>query len=118
MIAGTPHHGGATWAVLQYLLGLRRLGFDPYFVEPVDHVADDAVRYADRVMSSVGLDDRWALLGPDGSTAGMDRGRLTAAVPTKPTTSASHRSCTGSIRATVQDPTSSHGSTSGSACSG
>jgi hypothetical protein len=80
MIAGTPHHGGATWAVLQYLLGLRRLGFDPYFVEPVDHVADDAVRYADHVMSSVGLDDRWALLGPDGSTAGMDRGRLTAAV--------------------------------------
>src|SRR5438132_13971146 len=35
MIAGEPHQGGATWAVLQYLLGFRRLGHDVYFVEPV-----------------------------------------------------------------------------------
>ncbi len=36
MIAATPGQGGAAWAVLQYLLGLRRLGCDVYFVEPVD----------------------------------------------------------------------------------
>lgn len=35
MIAGDPYQGGATWAVLQYLLGLRRLGHDVHFVEPV-----------------------------------------------------------------------------------
>jgi hypothetical protein len=35
MIAGDPFQGGATWAVLQYWLGLRRLGHDVYFVEPV-----------------------------------------------------------------------------------
>jgi hypothetical protein len=35
MIAGVPYQGGATWAVLQYLLGLRDLGHDVYFVEPV-----------------------------------------------------------------------------------
>jgi hypothetical protein len=35
MIAADPHQGGATWAVLQYLLGLRRLGHDVCFVEPV-----------------------------------------------------------------------------------
>src|SRR5437867_306848 len=35
MIAADPHQGGATWAVLQYVLGLRRLGHDVYFVEPV-----------------------------------------------------------------------------------
>lgn len=35
MIAGDPHQGGATWAVLQYLLGLRRLGHEVMFVEPV-----------------------------------------------------------------------------------
>lgn len=35
MIGGVPGHGGATWAVLQYLLGLRRLGHEVYFVEPV-----------------------------------------------------------------------------------
>ena len=35
MIAADPHQGGATWAVLQYLLGFRRLGHDVYFIEPV-----------------------------------------------------------------------------------
>lgn len=36
MIAGVPRQGGATWAVLQYLLGLRRLGCEVYFVEPLE----------------------------------------------------------------------------------
>jgi hypothetical protein len=35
MIAGDPHQGGATWAVLQYAIGLRRLGHDVYVVEPI-----------------------------------------------------------------------------------
>jgi hypothetical protein len=33
MIAAVPRQGGAAWAVLQYLLGLRRLGHDVLFVE-------------------------------------------------------------------------------------
>lgn len=36
MIAAVPRHGGASWAVLQYMLGLRRLGHTVYFVEPVE----------------------------------------------------------------------------------
>jgi hypothetical protein len=35
MIAADPWQGGATWAVLQYLLGFKRLGHDVYFVEPI-----------------------------------------------------------------------------------
>jgi hypothetical protein len=35
MIAADPGQGGATWAVLQYLLGLRRLGHEVVFVEPI-----------------------------------------------------------------------------------
>jgi hypothetical protein len=35
MLAADPYHGGATWAVLQYLLGFRRLGHTVTFVEPV-----------------------------------------------------------------------------------
>ncbi|MPZ22512.1 MAG: hypothetical protein GEU28_03005 [Dehalococcoidia bacterium] len=35
MIASIPRQGGATWAVLQYVLGLRRLGHAVCFVEPV-----------------------------------------------------------------------------------
>jgi hypothetical protein len=39
MIAGDPRQGGATWAVLQYVLGLRRLGHEVLFVEPVHEKA-------------------------------------------------------------------------------
>jgi hypothetical protein len=35
MVAGDPHQGGASWAVLQYLVGLRELGHDVVLVEPV-----------------------------------------------------------------------------------
>src|SRR5256885_3535365 len=34
MVAGDPHQGGATWAVLQYILGFRRLGHAVSFLEP------------------------------------------------------------------------------------
>jgi hypothetical protein len=68
MIAATPGQGGAAWAVLQYLLGLRRLGCDPFFVEPVDAAPTaDTVGYARRVMDWFGLAGRWALLPADGA---------------------------------------------------
>jgi len=35
MIAGDPYQGGATWAVLQYVLGLRRLGHEVILIEPL-----------------------------------------------------------------------------------
>jgi hypothetical protein len=35
MLAGEPQQGGASWAVLQYVLGLERLGHEVMFVEPV-----------------------------------------------------------------------------------
>ena len=35
MLAGVPGQGGATWAALQYVLGLRQLGHTVYVVEPV-----------------------------------------------------------------------------------
>src|ERR1043165_8550632 len=39
MIASDPFQGGATWAVLQYVLGLRQLGHDVLFIEPVKSVS-------------------------------------------------------------------------------
>jgi hypothetical protein len=39
MMAADLHQGGAIWAVLQYVLGLARLGHEVYFVEPVPHAA-------------------------------------------------------------------------------
>ncbi len=35
MIAADPFQGGAAWAILQYILGLERLGHDVVFVEPI-----------------------------------------------------------------------------------
>ena len=72
MIASDPHQAGATWAVLQYVLGLRGLGYDVYLVEPI---AAAALRplgtslpasinadYFRQIASQFGLTDRAALL--------------------------------------------------------
>src|SRR6187397_1695300 len=75
MIAGDPHQGGATWAVLQYLLGLRRLGHDVVFVEPLKESslrpvgappADTAnAVYFRQVVADYGLEQAAALLIAD-----------------------------------------------------
>jgi hypothetical protein len=72
MIAGVPHHGGATWAVLQYLLGFMGLGYTVYFAEPVTALqlqpAGESLnrsanaRYFREVMAAYGLQETSALL--------------------------------------------------------
>jgi hypothetical protein len=57
MLAGVPRQGGATWAVLQYVLGLRRLGHDVLFVEPVDSL-ERSRPYFDQVVGAHGLEGR------------------------------------------------------------
>jgi hypothetical protein len=74
LLAGTfaavPGQGGATWAVLQYALGFRRLGHDVLLVEPAP--ADPAVvAYFDRVVAGAGLAGRAALLHPGRTATGM-----------------------------------------------
>jgi hypothetical protein len=74
---------GVTYQFLHYLLGLRRLGYDVYYLE--DTLADvyrpdlgefssDAtqnVEYARAALGRHGLGERWAYHRPDGSWAGM-----------------------------------------------
>ncbi|HEV2766044.1 MAG TPA: hypothetical protein VGV38_23875 [Pyrinomonadaceae bacterium] len=72
MLAAVPFQGGATWAVLQYLLGLRRLGHEVYFVEQMDArslapsgatlEASDNAAYFRRVASDFNLRETSALL--------------------------------------------------------
>lgn len=77
MVAGDPEQGGATWAVLQYLLGLRALGHDVMLVEPVEAPTERTVRYFRRLVRDFDLGDRAALLVPsDGSTVGVPYRRL------------------------------------------
>lgn len=79
--------GGATWVVLQYLLGLRRLGQDVCFVEPVSALAlrpegttladSDNAAYFEEVVSEFGLRACSALLlEGSGETVGMPYARL------------------------------------------
>ena len=81
MIAATPGQGGAAWAILQYLLGLRRLGCEVCFVEPVSgsRPAAGAVSYAREVAARFGLEGRWALVPEGGGDpAGMTRAEIGA----------------------------------------
>ena len=72
MIAADPHQGGATWAVLQYVLGLQRLGHEVYLVEPLQEAAlrpknaeltaSENAKYFREVVSAFGLEKNSALL--------------------------------------------------------
>src|SRR3954468_6634184 len=81
---------GVTYQFLHYLIGLRRLGYDPYYVEDsgrwvYDPVLNDPSPEADRNIRAVmpmleahGFADRWAFRGnyPDGRCYGMDEPQL------------------------------------------
>src|SRR6185295_18250936 len=69
-IASPPGQGGWTWAVLQYLLGLRRLGHDVYYLDvadpaavtPTDGEFSPAVTYFRAVMADFGFRRASAML--------------------------------------------------------
>src|SRR5438552_11726063 len=72
MIAADPFQGGATWAVLQYVLGFRALGHEVLFIEPIDgkqilpagiSLADSvSARYFRQVAAEFGLQGQAALV--------------------------------------------------------
>jgi hypothetical protein len=80
MLAGVPGQGGASWAVLQYVLGLRRLGHDVVFVEPVERLGCEMERYFRRVTRAYGLDAAALLDRTTGDTVGLSRRALLAHV--------------------------------------
>jgi hypothetical protein len=85
MVAGDPYQGGASWAVLQYVLGLERLGCDVLFVEqwhpPEGQVLAQtpSAAYFREVASAFGLEHRSTLLraGSD-ETVGLSYSELRA----------------------------------------
>jgi hypothetical protein len=72
MIAADPNQGGATWAVLQYLLGFERLGHEVLFIEQCAEsdlepegkvlVRSRNASYFTEVMAAHGFEERSALL--------------------------------------------------------
>ena len=80
---------GNVWLILQYLIGLRRLGYDPYYVEAHGvypgmlmggsggDAGDRVAGFLDRALRPFGFGDRWAIHDPDsGDCRGLSRTRL------------------------------------------
>ncbi|NEP35290.1 MULTISPECIES: hypothetical protein [Moorena] len=75
LLASYPF-GGMTWQVLHYLAGLRRLGFDVWYVEDSDSPLQDPktlwhtpnytenVKYLSLYMNSLGMGERWIFRPP------------------------------------------------------
>src|SRR5437764_5918271 len=88
-IVGQYPMAGVAWQAIHYLLGLRRLGWDVYYVEdsgaaPYDPRhggrTDDpaySVGYVADVMRRFGFEDRWVYLDmANNETYGLQRGRI------------------------------------------
>lgn len=65
-LANKPESGGEAWVRLSWVLGLRRLGWDAWFVERLPSSDPEGVRFFERVVGEFGLGERAALLGEGG----------------------------------------------------
>src|SRR5919197_692939 len=75
LLASSPF-GGMTWQVLHHLAGIRRLGFDVWYVEDSEKAvchpstfcgtfdATANIAYLARQMQSIGLGERWIFRPP------------------------------------------------------
>jgi hypothetical protein len=90
MIAGDPGQGGATWAVLQYVLGFRRLGHEVYLIEPIARpkesgddwrlATSESAAYFGKVVAAFSLEASSALLlAGTRETVGLTYNELTSA---------------------------------------
>src|SRR5919201_538709 len=81
---------GVVWQTVHYLIGLERLGYEPYYVEThartptmlMEREEDDssarAAAFIDKVLRRFGLADRWAFYGlhQDNRCFGMTKREL------------------------------------------
>lgn len=88
-VAQRPFVGGHTWAVLQYLLGFRALGFEVVLIDRLEpEMGRDAggepcpversvnVAYLAEVMRRFDLEGAWAVMVPGRETLGLSRREL------------------------------------------
>jgi hypothetical protein len=67
-LANKPGSGGEAWVRLSWILGLRRLGFDVFFVERLPGGDERGCRWFAEVVREFDLDERATLLGETGET--------------------------------------------------
>lgn len=87
IIARYPY-GGVTWCSLMYLLGLRALGHEVYYIEDTGECIYDPVQnalstdpaygtsYIHQALEPFGLGDRWSFVNYDGTHHGASRQRV------------------------------------------
>jgi hypothetical protein len=68
-LANKPGNGGEAWVRLSWLIGLRRLGVETWFVEQIDPptLDDRAIAWFEQIVGRFGFAERAALLRSDGS---------------------------------------------------
>jgi hypothetical protein len=77
VLAGKPGNGGNVWARLSVVFGLRRLGFQAFFVEQMEQVGAENLAFFEAVTKQLGLSGSAALVaGRD--CHGMKRSELDA----------------------------------------
>ena len=78
-VANKAGQGGEAWVRLNWVLGLRKLGFEVLFLEQLQPGAPaGAVDFFRRTMARAGLADGATLLGADGARCGPDLARVLA----------------------------------------
>jgi hypothetical protein len=87
-IIGRYPLGGVTWCSLMYLLGLRELGHEVFYIEDTGECIYDpeqntraldpsyGTRYIDAALRPFDLGDRWSFVNYDGSYHGASRERV------------------------------------------
>jgi len=65
-LANKPHNGGGVWERLSWVVGLRRLGFESFFIEQATPAAD--VDWFLEEIAAAGLADMATLIAADGKT--------------------------------------------------
>jgi hypothetical protein len=75
MLAGDPDQGGASWAVLQYVLGFQRLGHEALLVEPVETLEAPSVTQFRAITTRFGL-ERSAAIVAGRDTVGLSYDQL------------------------------------------
>jgi hypothetical protein len=76
-LAQRPHAGGHMWFALQYLLGFRALGWEPILIDRLERgMSAEGLTHLAETMSRFGLGESWAVLLPDGASAGLPRAEV------------------------------------------
>lgn len=96
-IAQRPHYAGHAWAFLQYLFGLRELGFQPILIDrltadmavdatgkPSPAARREAIAWFEDVVEFAGLRDSCSLLLDGGQSVGLNQGDLVRSIEAAP----------------------------------